>query len=266
VLEEVREALLSADAIEAVRTNRDREDEEHKGESRVIYVRGQDIGADLRVAFDTALATLNPSEGEPADEAETYPLHCWIEGVDGYLRVMPPADWIDFEGRVHYVPAHPPGAPCAECGTGKQPDPEPEKCPTCGSDDPSTWRKFQPHGQQTHVRLSIHSGAPFCPDSFHPQRSKVHQAELDRREGLPPDPEEGREPEGTVVVYGDDQTYESALSGISHLLHAANPGQTVAVERNHVDQDGCWFTVTVKPYASAVQVPDSNQKRGGTDG
>lgn len=74
-----------------------------------------------------------------------------------------------------------------------EPDPEPEKCPTCGSDDPNTWRKFQPHGCQTHVQLSIHSNAPFCPDSFHPQRSKAHQAELDRREGLPPDPEEGRE-------------------------------------------------------------------------
>lgn len=45
--------LLRPEAIEAVRTNRDREDEEHKGESRIIYVRGQNIGADLRAALDS---------------------------------------------------------------------------------------------------------------------------------------------------------------------------------------------------------------------
>jgi hypothetical protein len=62
-LSEVREALLGPDAIEAVRTNRDREDEEHKGESRIIYVRGQNIGADLAAAFDAAFASTD-SEGQ----------------------------------------------------------------------------------------------------------------------------------------------------------------------------------------------------------
>lgn len=53
--------------------------------------------------------------GEQASASEV-PEHVWIECVDGYLRVMPPGDWIDFPGTVHYVLAHEPGdADCGEC-------------------------------------------------------------------------------------------------------------------------------------------------------
>lgn len=43
--------------------------------------------------------------GEVAFDPDTHPANVWIECVDGYLRVMPPGDWLDFEGTVHYVPA-----------------------------------------------------------------------------------------------------------------------------------------------------------------
>lgn len=44
------------------------------------------------------LATSQPSEDRERPE------NVWIECQGGYLRVMPPGDWIDFEGTAHYVP------------------------------------------------------------------------------------------------------------------------------------------------------------------
>jgi hypothetical protein len=58
---------------------------------------------------------------------------------------------------------------------------------------------------------------------------------------------------GTVQVFSEDQTYESAFTAIQQLLHAANPGQSITVERHHIDKDGKWFTVTVRPYTTGVQ-------------
>jgi hypothetical protein len=80
-------------------------------------IRRAKLIGELRAALNT-----------PSQERDTevrvkpgeYPAHCWIECVDGYLRVMPPGDWIDFPGRVHYVPAHPPYMACAECGTSTE--------------------------------------------------------------------------------------------------------------------------------------------------
>jgi hypothetical protein len=49
----------------------------------------------------------DPMVPKPEERPEA-PDHMYIECADGYLRVMPPGDWIDFEGTVHYVQA---GAP-----------------------------------------------------------------------------------------------------------------------------------------------------------
>jgi hypothetical protein len=45
------------------------------------------------------------AEEKVAFDPEHHPRNVYIECVDGYLRIMPPGDWIDFEGLVHYVPA-----------------------------------------------------------------------------------------------------------------------------------------------------------------
>jgi hypothetical protein len=66
----------------------------------------------------------------------------------------------------------------------------------------------------------------------------------------------------TIIEFNTEQTYESAFNAISQIIHAANPGQTVEIERHHADQDDRWFTVTVKPYATQVQSASSKEVGG----
>jgi hypothetical protein len=67
----------------------------------------------------------------------------------------------------------------------------------------------------------------------------------------------GEEGTYTVRVFDFAHTYESATTEIHRLLHAANPGQSITVERHHIDKDGKWFTVTIRPYATGVQAPST---------
>lgn len=40
-------------------------------------------------------------------------------------------------------------------------------------------------------------------------------------------------------------TYPQALDAVTATIHRANPGQTIVIERHHIDRDGMYFTVTV---------------------
>lgn len=62
------------------------------------------------------------------------------------------------------------------------------------------------------------------------------------------------EGQGTVRVFGEeDGGFSEVRFAISQLIEAANPGQTLVIERHHIDRDGKYFTVTTKPYETQVQ-------------
>jgi hypothetical protein len=48
-------------------------------------------------------------------------------------------------------------------------------------------------------------------------------------------------------------TFEECQEAVTELVRAANPDQSVLVERHHCDRDGKWMTVIVKPHITGVQ-------------
>jgi hypothetical protein len=93
----------------------------------------------------------------------------------------------------------------------------------------------------------------------HDDAMREELEQLASRLSLPPSSSEVEE--GTVRVFACDQTYESAFSEISHLIHAANPGQSLVIELHHIDRDGKYFTVTTKPYETEVQAASPSTPR-----
>lgn len=68
---------------------------------------------------------------------------------------------------------------------------------------------------------------------------------------------------GTTFVFDGGGSYKSAATAIHRLIDTANPGQTLVIERHHIDRDGKYFTVTVTPYATQVQ---ASQPTPGVEG
>jgi hypothetical protein len=162
----------------------------------------------------------------------------------------------------------------------KQPDPEPEKCPRCGSDDPEfAYDLSRPENpRQPVVWFSSDDSVNWvCPDQFH------------REPDPQPDPEEGREPakrasgwptilagDGAEVKIGDEVRSVTldwgalTVSGFSTQTPNSSGATLFAVGPDVEGQMPWHLDATDDPAvfrANSLQLdPDSNPKRGGTDG
>lgn len=72
--------------------------------------------------------------------------------------------------------------------------------------------------------------------------------------------ETNRETPQLPFLYGREQggglftdALENLIADLRGLLSAANPGQQVVIQREHIDRDGFYFTARVLPYLTEAQ-------------